>query len=163
MTKPAGKVASAQELERILERVRASGRRIVLANGCFDLLHVGHVRYLQAARALGDLLVVAVNSDASTAALKGPERPIQSEQERVEIVAALECVDHVLVFDDLTLDPLLARLRPDIHAKGTDYTVESVPERATVQAYGGTTAVVGDPKEHSTRDLIRTVRARFGR
>jgi rfaE bifunctional protein nucleotidyltransferase chain/domain len=161
--KPEGKIASEAEVARVLARAREGNRRVVLANGCFDLLHVGHVRYLEAARALGDLLVVAINGDASTAALKGAERPIQSEAERAEIVAALACVDHVVVFHDLTLDPLLARLRPDVHAKGTDYTVETVPERATVRAYGGTTAVVGDPKDHSTRDLIRTIRARFGR
>jgi rfaE bifunctional protein nucleotidyltransferase chain/domain len=157
------KIKTEAELEAAVRRAQAEGLRVVLCNGCFDLLHVGHVRYLQDARAHGDLLVVALNSDASTAALKGPGRPIQKEQERAEIIAALECVDYVTLFEAPTVDALLRRLRPDVHAKGTDYAVETVPERETVRAYGGRTVVVGDPKRHSTRDLIETIRAKLGR
>src|SRR5213083_2464886 len=149
------------EAAHLAARLRAEGKRIVLANGCFDLLHVGHVRYLEAARALGDLLVVALNGDRSVSALKGHGRPLQTEAERAEIVTALAAVDYVTLFDSTTVDPLLAALRPDVHAKGTDYTAETVPERETVRRYGGRTAVVGDPKGHSTRDLIETIRARF--
>ena len=141
---------------------RAAGKRLVLANGTFDLLHVGHVRYLQAARALGDVLLVAVNSDASVRRLKGPGRPIMREDERAELPAALTPVDAVVVFDDDTVDALIARLRPDVHAKGTDYTEDSVPERDSVRAAGGRVANADDPKEHYTRDLIATIVARFG-
>ncbi|PYV09770.1 MAG: hypothetical protein DMG07_22440 [Acidobacteria bacterium] len=155
------KLKSAAELEPLVRRAQSEGRKVVLCNGCFDLLHVGHVRYLEAARALGDLLVVALNGDRSVSALKGPGRPLQAEAERAEIVAALAAVDYVTLFDSTTVDPLLAALRPDVHAKGTDYTAETVPERETVRRYGGRTAVVGDPKGHSTRDLIETIRARF--
>ena len=157
------KLKSAAELEPLVRRAQSEGRKVVLCNGCFDLLHVGHVRYLEAARALGDLLVVALNGDRSVSALKGPGRPLQAESERAEIVAALAAVDYVTLFDSTTVDPLLAALRPDVHAKGTDYTAETVPERETVRRYGGRTAVVGDPKGHSTRDLIETIRARFAR
>lgn len=133
---------------------RAAGRTIAFANGCFDLLHVGHVRYLQGARAEGDVLVVAVNSDASVRGLKGDGRPVLDEAARAELVASLRCVDHVVIFDDPTVDRLLTTLRPDVHCKGTDYTVDTVPERETVRAYGGRVAIVGDPKDHSTRELL---------
>jgi len=136
---------------------RAAGRTIAFANGAFDLLHVGHVRYLEAASREADVLVVAVNSDASVRGLKGEGRPIMAEADRAELVAALRCVDYVTIFSEPTVTALLEAIRPDVHCKGTDYTVESVPERAIVQAYGGRTAIVGDPKDHSTRDLIARI------
>lgn len=145
---------SLSELEAALAADRAAGRTIAFANGVFDLLHVGHVRYLQAASAEADRLVVAVNADASVRRLKGQGRPILDERSRAEMVAALRGVHYVVVFDDDTVGDLLTRLRPDVHCKGTDYTVESVPERAIVLAYGGRTAIVGDHKDHSTRDLL---------
>jgi D-glycero-beta-D-manno-heptose 1-phosphate adenylyltransferase len=138
--------------------VRAQGDRIALANGCFDLLHVGHVRYLQAAAQEADRLVVAINDDASVASLKGAGRPILPAEARAALVAALACVDRVHVFPGQTVAHVLDVLRPDVHCKGTDYTVESVPERASVLAYGGRTAIVGDPKDHSTRDLLKRIR-----
>ena len=159
--KPGGKIRTAPELAAIVARLRAAGRTTVFANGCFDLLHAGHVRYLAAARALGDALIVGINSDASVRKLKGEGRPLQSEQERAEILAALECVDFVVVFDTPTVDPLLRELRPNIQAKGTDYTEASVPERETVLSYGGRVAIAGDPKNHSTRDLISVILSRF--
>jgi rfaE bifunctional protein nucleotidyltransferase chain/domain len=136
---------------------RQAGRTVALANGCFDLLHVGHVRYLEGAAQEADVLVVAINDDASVRTLKGENRPILDEASRAELVAALRCVDYVTVFPELTVGPLLKVLHPDVHCKGTDYTVDTVPERAIVQAYGGRTAIVGDPKDHSTRDLIARV------
>ena len=142
---------------------RAAGRTIALANGLFDLLHIGHVRYLEAAAREADILVVGINSDSSARALKGPGRPILPQAERAEIVAALECVDWVFVFDEPNVEAALSTLRPDVHCKGTDYTRESVPERETVLAYGGRIAIVGDPKDHATRDLIREIARRFGR
>jgi rfaE bifunctional protein nucleotidyltransferase chain/domain len=147
--------------ERLIERVRgdrAAGRSIAFANGCFDLLHVGHVRYLQAAAQEADRLVVAINGDRSVADLKGPGRPILRAADRAEIVAAIRGVDYVTIFDEPTVTPLLLALEPDVHCKGTDYTVETVPERATVLSYGGRIAIVGDPKDHSTRDLLARVR-----
>jgi D-glycero-beta-D-manno-heptose 1-phosphate adenylyltransferase len=147
-------ILSLSDLERALAADRAAGRAIAFANGVFDLLHVGHVRYLQAASAEADRLVVAINSDASVGRLKGPGRPVMDEHARAELVAAIRGVDYVLIFGDDTVGDLLTRLRPDVHCKGTDYTVESVPERAIVLAYGGRTAIVGDPKDHSTRDLL---------
>jgi rfaE bifunctional protein nucleotidyltransferase chain/domain len=157
------KVIALDEAERVAAAARVAGRRVVLANGCFDLLHVGHVRYLAGARALGDLLIVGVNSDASVQRTKGPGRPLMPAAERAELLAALAVVDHVVVFEDDTADRLVQRLRPDVHAKGTDYTTESVPEAATVRAAGGQVAIAGDPKDHSTRDLIETIAARFAR
>ena len=142
------------ELEAALAEDRAAGRTIAFANGVFDLLHVGHVRYLQAASAEAERLVVAVNADASVRRLKGEGRPILDERSRAEMVAALRGVHYVVIFGDDTVGDLLTRLKPDVHCKGTDYTVESVPERAIVLAYGGRTAIVGDPKDHSTRDLL---------
>jgi rfaE bifunctional protein nucleotidyltransferase chain/domain len=145
----------------LAERHRAAGRRIVLANGCFDLLHVGHVRYLEDARRLGDVLFVGINSDAAVARLKGAGRPLMPASERAEMLAALRAVDHVFVFEDDTADGILRALRPDVHAKGTDYTVDSVPERATARAVGTATAITGDSKGHATRDLIATIVERF--
>ena len=142
------------EAGRLAERLRADGKRIVLANGCFDLLHVGHVRYLAAARRLWDVLFVGINGDAAVTRLKGSGRPLMPATERVELLAALRAVDHVIVFDDDTADTLIAAVRPDVHAKGTDYTPDSVPERETVRACGGRVAIVGDPKDHSTSELI---------
>lgn len=139
-------------------RLRAEGKRVVLANGCFDLLHVGHVRYLTAARALGDVLFVGLNGDAAVTRLKGHGRPFMPAAERVEMVAALRAVDHVVVFEEDTADRLVSLLRPDVHAKGTDYTEASVPEAASVRAVGGRVAIVGDPKTHATRDLIARIR-----
>ncbi len=149
------------EAAALCERLRAEGKRIVLANGCFDLLHVGHVRYLAAARQLGDVLFVGINSDEAVTRLKGPGRPLMPAEERAEMLLALRDVDHVVVFDDDRADRLIERLRPDVHAKGTDYTPDSVPEKATVRAVGGRVAVVGDPKDHSTRDLIGRILGRF--
>ena len=148
-------VIALHELDALVAADRAAGRTIAFANGVFDLLHVGHVRYLQAARSEADRLIVAVNGDASVRRLKGPGRPVLDERARAEIVAALRGVDYVVVFDDDTVGPLLERLRPDVHCKGTDYTVETVPERDVVGAYGGRTAICGDPKDHSTRDLLK--------
>lgn len=158
MVKGYSKLKTQAELCALVSRAQAQGRKVVFANGCFDLIHVGHIRYLQAAKALGDLLVVGINSDAAVQTLKGPDRPFIREEERAEILSALECVDYVTIFGEATADPILVRLRPDIHAKGTDYTVETVPERATVLGYGGTIAIAGDPKDHSTKDLITAIR-----
>ena len=152
-------VVSEPELVEALARDRAAGLTVAFANGCFDLLHVGHVRYLQASGEEADRLLVAVNDDASVAGLKGEGRPILPAAERAELVAALRCVDYVVVFADATVERLLRLLKPDVHCKGTDYTVETVPERAVVAAYGGRTAIVGDPKSHATRELL----ARIGR
>ncbi|HKB25302.1 MAG TPA: adenylyltransferase/cytidyltransferase family protein [Methylomirabilota bacterium] len=149
------------EAAALAERLRAEGKRIVLANGCFDLLHVGHVRYLAAARRLGDVLFVGLNSDPTVARLKGPGRPLMPAAERAEMLLALRHVDHVVVFDDERADRLIERIRPDVHAKGTDYTQAAVPEAATVRKVGGRVAVVGDPKDHSTRDLIARIVGRF--
>jgi rfaE bifunctional protein nucleotidyltransferase chain/domain len=151
-------VLSLPELMAAVAADRAAGRTISFANGCFDVLHVGHLRYLEGAAAEGSRLVVAVNDDDSVRRLKGEGRPIMPAADRAELVAALRAVDYVIVFSGLTVGPLLEALRPDVHCKGTDYTVESVPERAIVQAYGGRTAIVGDPKDHSTRDLLGNIR-----
>jgi D-glycero-beta-D-manno-heptose 1-phosphate adenylyltransferase len=156
-TEPKLKIKSLKDLQAIVLAIHASGRKVVFANGCFDLIHAGHIRYLQNARALGDVLILGVNSDACVAALKGAGRPLQSEADRAEILSSLDCVDYVLLFNTPTVDAILKALKPDIHAKGTDYTEESVPERETVRSYGGRVAIVGDPKNHSTRDLIETI------
>jgi rfaE bifunctional protein nucleotidyltransferase chain/domain len=153
------KVLSRNALLRRAEHERRAGRKLVLANGAFDLLHVGHVRYLEAARREGDWLAVAVNSDRSVARAKGAGRPVLPETERAEIVAALACVDAVVVFEDDSPAGLIGEMRPDVHAKGTDYSADSVPEREVVAAYGGRTAIVGDPKDHATTDLIARIRA----
>ena len=141
----------------LIERVRVArekGLRVVLANGCFDVLHAGHVRYLEGAKSLGDLLVVGVNSDEQVSKQKGVGRPILPARERAELVASLESVDLVTIFDEPTVEELLLTLRPDVHAKGTDYTVDTVPEREVVKSFGGRVAIVGDPKDHSTSDMI---------
>jgi D-glycero-beta-D-manno-heptose 1-phosphate adenylyltransferase len=149
---------SEAELVEAIGRERAAGRTIAFANGCFDLLHVGHVRYLRAAAAEADVLVVAVNDDPSVAALKGPGRPILPAADRAQLVAALRGVDYVVTFGEATVAPLLLALKPDVHCKGTDYTGDTVPERETVRGYGGRVAIVGDPKDHSTRDLLARIR-----
>ena len=136
---------------------KAKGSRIVLANGCFDILHAGHIRYLEGARALGDVLVVAINSDLQVVRLKGEGRPILPERERAELVASLDAVDWVTIFDEPTVTELLLAMKPDVHAKGTDYTEETVPERDVVRSYGGRVAIVGDPKNHSTTGILKKV------
>ena len=151
-----GKILERQQLRGCVEQWRRAGERIVLANGNFDLLHVGHVRYLRGAKELGGKLVVAINSDKSVRALKGEGRPIMPEEERAEIVAALADVDAVVVFPELDVRGLIREIRPDIQAKGTDYTADSVPERDAMAEYGGRVAIVGDPKDHSTSEIIRS-------
>ncbi len=145
-------------LKETLDRLKGEGKTVVFTNGCFDILHVGHVRYLRGAKALADILVVAVNSDASTRRLKGKGRPVVPESERLEILAALEMVDYLTLFHTDTVEPLLRLLKPHIHAKGTDYTEESVPERAVVREYGGRVAIVGDPKDHASSTLIDVIK-----
>jgi rfaE bifunctional protein nucleotidyltransferase chain/domain len=151
------KILSRERLTEAVAADRRAGLTVAFANGCFDLLHAGHIRYLQAAAAEADRLVVAVNDDA-TAGSKGPGRPILTAEVRAELVAALRVVDYVTIFTEPTVTELLELLRPDVHCKGTDYTVDTVPERETVRAYGGRIAIVGDPKEHSTRDLLGRIR-----
>src|SRR5438094_8061577 len=150
-----------KEAGALSARLRAEGKRIVLANGVFDLLHVGHVRYLEAARALGDVLFVGVNGDAAVARLKGAGRPLMPARERAEVLAALRAVDHVVVFEEDTADALVAALRPAIHAKGTDYTAETVPERATVRRHGGRVVIDRAPKDHATRKAIPAILEQF--
>jgi rfaE bifunctional protein nucleotidyltransferase chain/domain len=145
---------SLEELIALLEAPRRQGRTVCLANGAFDLLHVGHLRYLQGAAALADVLVVAINSDASVGRLKGPGRPVMPAAERAELVAGLACVDHVLIFDEDDVRAVIRALRPDVHVKGTDYTPETIPERDEVLAYGGRVAVAGDSKDHSTSAIL---------
>ena len=152
-------VVTERQLVDAVARDRAAGRTLAFANGCFDLLHVGHVRYLEAASGEADRLIVAVNDDRSVAGLKGDGRPILPAAERAELVSALRCVDYVVVFGDAHVERLLLLVKPDVHCKGTDYTVDTVPERAVVAGYGGRTAIVGDPKSHATRELL----ARVGR
>jgi rfaE bifunctional protein nucleotidyltransferase chain/domain len=155
-----GLVLTVPELRERLQALKAEGKKVAFANGHFDLMHVGHLRYLRAARAEADSLVVAINDDPSVARLKGPERPIVPAAERAELLAALEPVDFVVIFDGDSPAPLLADLQPDVHCKGTDYgSPERVPEYATVRAYGGRTALVGDPKDHATSELIARVKA----
>lgn len=149
------KILGRNELRVCVEQWRRAGERVILANGGFDLLHVGHVRYLRGAKALGGKLVVAINSDDSVLALKGQGRPVMPAEERAEIVAALADVDAVVIFSELDARALIREIRPDIQAKGTDYTAESVPERDAIAEYGGRVAIVGDPKDHSTSEIIR--------
>jgi rfaE bifunctional protein nucleotidyltransferase chain/domain len=158
MRRRQGQVLTREELLARVREDRAAGRTIAFANGVFDLLHVGHVRYLQAASATADRLVVAVNDDESVRGLKGPGRPILAAHDRAELVAALRGVDYVVIFAEPTVAALLLALKPDVHCKGTDYTVDTVPERETVRGYGGQIAIVGDPKDHSTRDLVARIR-----
>ncbi|HSF16257.1 MAG TPA: adenylyltransferase/cytidyltransferase family protein [Vicinamibacteria bacterium] len=159
---PIRRVVDLEEAEALVARAKAAGKRVVLANGHFDLLHVGHVRYLEGARACGDYLVVAVNDDHATARQKGRGRPIVPAAERAEMVAALSVVDVVLIFGQECVSSLLERLRPDVHCKGTDYLEDTVPERDVMRRLGGDTRIVGDPKRHATRDVIATVLERFG-
>jgi rfaE bifunctional protein nucleotidyltransferase chain/domain len=158
-----GRKVDLDTARRLVAEARAAGKRVVLANGCFDVLHVGHVRYLQGAKAEGDLLVVAVNGDRSVTSIKGPGRPILVESDRTELVAALEAVDLVVVFEEDTVASVIETLRPDVHCKGTDYTEETVPERDVMRRAGGVTRIVGDPKDHSTRDLLGEILKRFSR
>ena len=157
MRTAASKIGGLDAVRAQVEAARAQGRTVALANGCFDLLHVGHVRYLQGARDEADLLVVGVNADDSVRRLKGEGRPLMPAGDRALLVAALKSVDHVVVFAEPDVGELLRALRPDVHCKGTDYTVETVPERAIVESYGGRTAICGDPKDHSTRDLLKRI------
>lgn len=155
-----GQVVSFEVLKKICIDLRAEGQQIAFANGHFDLVHVGHLRYLQGSRAEGDYLVVGINNDQSVAELKGEGRPVVPAEERAELLAALEPVDYVLIFEGNTPGPVIAELQPDVHCKGTDYgRPENVPEHEVVRAYGGRTALVGDPKDHATSDLISAVRA----
>lgn len=160
MRSKASEFAPVLERTRLIARVaieRRGGAKIVLANGCFDLFHVGHIRYLAGAKQLGDFLVVGINSDGQVRKLKGENRPFMPERERAEIVSALKSVDCVTIFDEPTVEELIRAIRPDFHAKGTDYTTETVPERAIVREYGGQVAIVGDPKDHSSTELIGKV------
>jgi rfaE bifunctional protein nucleotidyltransferase chain/domain len=150
-------IVSLDELIVAVARERAAGRTIALANGCFDLLHVGHVRYLQGAAAEADVLVVAINDDGSVCSLKGPGRPVLAAPDRAELVAGIRGVDYVVIFGGPTVVPVIEAIHPDVHCKGTDYTEESVPEREQVLAYGGRVAIVGDPKDHSTRELVKKI------
>ena len=157
------KVVSLEEARLLAKGARDAGRRVVVANGAFDLLHAGHVRYLAAARDAGDKLFVAVNSDASVRGSKGPLRPVVPEGERVELLSHLGCVDWIVLFDEPTVAEVLCALRPHLHAKGTDYTPESVPERAVVAEWDGETVICGDPKDHATTDLVATILQRFSK
>jgi rfaE bifunctional protein nucleotidyltransferase chain/domain len=160
MTHESAPILSEDQLVEAVANDRAAGRRLAFANGCFDLLHVGHVRYLRGAASQADRLIVAVNADSTVAVLKGAGRPLMPAAERAEIVAALACVDYVTVFTDPTVERLLRLLTPDVHCKGPDYTIETVPERGVVQSYGGRTVIVGDAKRHSSRDLVARLASR---
>ena len=157
MHDPANRILDRNRLIARVAIARRNGARVVLANGCFDILHVGHVRYLEGARALGDLLVVGINSDEQVRALKGEGRPLVPERERAELIAALRVVDFVTIFNEPTVEALLRAIRPDVHAKGTDYTEETVPERDVVLSLGGRVAIVGDPKQHSTSEMVKSL------
>jgi D-glycero-beta-D-manno-heptose 1-phosphate adenylyltransferase len=158
LTVPSKKIVDRQALRQRVEEWRRKGETVVLANGCFDLLHVGHIRYLQAAKALGGRLIVAINSDASARRLKGEGRPLMPEQERAEIIAALEAVDAVVVFSEPDVRSLVREIRPDVQAKGTDYTAGSVPEGEVVRECGGRVEIVGDPKDHSSSEMLRAMK-----
>ena len=149
-----GRIVDLEELGALVETARANGEAVVLTNGAFDLLHVGHVRYLQGAREHGQRVVAAVNSDSSVKALKGPQRPMIPESERAEMLAALAVVDWVVIFSELTVERIIDIVKPDVHAKGTDYSAETIPERALVESHGGRVEIVGDPKDHSTTELV---------
>jgi rfaE bifunctional protein nucleotidyltransferase chain/domain len=153
------KLIHLEEAAEITRKAQRIGLQVVMANGCFDLLHVGHIRYLLGAKAEGDILIVALNGDSSVQRLKGPNRPLMPESERAEILSALSMIDFILLFDADTVDEVLRVLRPDVHAKGTDYTEKTVPERETVLAYGGRVAIVGDPKDHSTSDYLEAIQS----
>ena len=154
-----GRILNERDLVEAVQSERAGGHSVAFANGCFDVLHVGHVRYLADAKAQADRLIVAVNDDGSVRRLKGPGRPILNGADRAEMIAALESVDYVVLFSDPDVNRLLRLLKPDVHCKGTDYTPETVPERETVLAYGGRIAIVGDSKDHSTRDVLARIRS----
>lgn len=156
------KIVDLDTLSGIIEEEKGKGKKIALANGCFDIVHVGHVRYLKEAAEQGDLLVVALNDDDSVRRLKGPPRPIIPLEGRMRIVAAYGCVDYVVPFPEATVEAVLRRLKPDFHCKGTDYTEETVPEKEVVRSYGGRVVVVGDPKDHSSRNIIKEIGERFG-
>ncbi len=156
------KVKTLTELKKIVADIRSAGKRVVFANGCFDMLHGGHISYLQSAKAQGDMLVVGVNSDVSMKKIKGDKRPIYPEQERLELLAAIQYVDYLMLFDEESCDHLLRELHPDVHAKGTDYTRETVPERATSQALGIEVFIAGAPKENATKDIIKLILERYG-
>jgi D-glycero-beta-D-manno-heptose 1-phosphate adenylyltransferase len=158
MREAASKIVSRDALRQELTEHKRQGRRIVLANGCFDTLHVGHIRYLEGARREGDILVVGLNADSSVCKLKGPGRPVLDENARAQLVAALRSVDYVVLFAEPSVEALLEEMRPDVHAKGTDYTAETVPERTVAARLGIRIAIVGDPKDHSTRDLLESIR-----
>jgi len=151
-------ILNRDDLAEFAARVRREGSDLILANGCFDIIHAGHIRYLIGAKEIGGRLVVAINSDRQVRFLKGEGRPVMSEDERAEIVAALRCVDAVTIFDEPTVEKVISLLKPDFHAKGTDYTVDTVPEKEIVRGYGGRIVIVGDPKDHSTTDLLRSLR-----
>lgn len=155
MTDQAGKIKTLDELVPIVAQGRGEGKKIVLTNGCFDLIHVGHIRYLISAKKLGDVLIVGLNSDYSTRTLKGSPRPLFPDHERAEILEAISCIDYITIFNDLTVEKLLLTIKPDIHAKGTDYTEQTVPEASIVHSYGGRVAIVGDPKDHSSSEIIK--------
>ena len=157
MTQTGARIVDRPRLQEAIAAAKKDGRRIVFANGCFDVLHVGHVRYLEAAKALGDLLIVAINSDAQARRLKGEGRPLMPQDQRAEIVSALAAVDFVTIFEEPTVTELLLALKPDIHAKGTDYTEDTVPERDVVRSYGGRVAIAGDPKDHSSSEMIEKI------
>jgi rfaE bifunctional protein nucleotidyltransferase chain/domain len=158
MREAASKIVSRDALRQKLTEHKRRGQSVVLANGCFDTLHVGHIRYLEGARREGDILAVGVNDDSSVCNLKGPGRPILDENARAQLVAALRSVDYVVLFGEPDVEALLEELRPDVHAKGTDYTTASVPERGVAARLGIRVAIVGDPKDHSTRDLLESIR-----
>lgn len=159
---PADKVVTLDEARAYVANCRAEGRSVVFANGCFDILHGGHVSYLNEARAQGDTLIVGINSDASERALKGPDRPVMGQAERAELVAAMEAVDRVVIFEELTAEVTLRALRPDVHAKGTDYTAETVPERAITDELGIRVAITGAPKVNASKTIMKTIREKTG-
>jgi rfaE bifunctional protein nucleotidyltransferase chain/domain len=155
------KIKTLEELQSIVQTAKTAGKKVIFANGCFDILHVGHVRYLQQAKELGNILIVGLNSDRSVERLKGKGRPILDEQARIKLLSALECVDYVVLFEDDTVDRLLVKLKPHHHCKGGDYTPENVPEKETVKSYGGSTSITGGAKVQSTRWLFEQIRRRF--
>jgi rfaE bifunctional protein nucleotidyltransferase chain/domain len=157
------KIKSLQQLKKIVKLIKLQNKTVVMANGCFDLLHVGHIRYLEASKSMGDILVVAINNDQSMKAIKDPQRPIIREKARAEIVASLAAVDYVVLFGGEQVDRVLLALEPDIQAKGTDYTADTIPERNIVASYGGRVAITGDKKDHATKDLIKAITQKYGK
>ena len=150
------------ELAKKIEELKKQGKKVIFANGCFDLLHVGHVSYLRGAKALGDVLVLAINSDASVRRLKGPERPLLPLEDRLGILSAFEIIDLITAFEEDTVSPLLLKLKPNVQVKGTDYTPDTIPEKDTVASFGGEVAVVGDPKDHASKNLIQEILRKYG-